>query len=151
MTEDKASFKMVKKRQTAYVVFQGGDTELIPVPFTSPGWRHCWLMLPVYYPEPGLMAEVFTMKVEGLRWGVDTAIWWRDPDTVAKAFHEAGVTAIVEYPFTSPPGNPRHIKRGPMTCVSLTKAVLQIDDWKVWTPKQLYAYLVRHGGRLHKP
>ena len=79
MTEDKASFKMVKKRRTAFVVFQGGDPELIPVPFTSPGWRHCWLMLPVYYPEPGLMAEVFTMKVEGLRWGVDTEVWWRDP------------------------------------------------------------------------
>ena len=146
---DKASFAVIRKRQTAHVVFQGGLDQALPIPFTSPGWRHCWIMLPVYYPEPGLMAEVFTKKIESLRWGVDTAVWWRSPEVVSKAFYEAGVTAIVEFPFSIPPKNPRDVVwRGPLTCVTLTKAILQINDWRVWTPKQLFAYLVRHGGSI---
>lgn len=148
---DVAGFANVKKRQTAMVIFQGGETQGMPVPLTSPGFRHVWLVLPAHYPEPGLMAEVFSMKIEYLRWGVDAAIWWRPPEVVAKAFLDAGVTAIIEFPFTAPNDHPRFVKRGLMTCVTLTKAILQIDDWKVWTPKQLFAYLVRHGGRLYQP
>ncbi len=148
---DKAGFKNIRKRQTAYIVFQGDMAQTMPMPFTSPGWRHCWLMLPVYYPEPGLMAEVFTMKIEFLRWGVDTAVWWQSPDVVSAAFYEVGVTAIVEFPFTSPPENTRLTWRGQISCVTLIKAILQINDWKVWTPKQLFAYLVRNGGTLNQP
>ena len=148
---DKAGFLNIRKRQTAYVVFQGETEGIKPIPFTSPGWRHCWLMLPVYYPEPGLMAEVFTMKIEPLRWGVDTAVWWASPDRVSSSFYEEGVTAIVEFPFSTPPRPLRSTRRGPITCVTLTKAILQINDWKVWTPKQLFAYLVRNGGKLNQP
>jgi len=97
------------------------------------------------------MAERFTMKIEALRWGVDSAVWWQSPEVVADAFLEAGVTAIVEFPFTSPPEYAKPTRRGALTCVSLTKATLLIDEWKVWTPKQLFAYLVRHGGRLYQP
>jgi hypothetical protein len=152
LVTDKASFTVPRKKQTAFIVFQGGANRgNIPAWFTKPGWRHCWLMLPAYYPEPGLMAEVFTMKIESLYWGVDTAVWWRSPEVVASAFMEAGATAIVEFPFTTPPANPSRTWRGQMNCVTLTKAALLIDDWKVWTPKQLFAYLVRHGGRLYQP
>lgn len=147
---DKASFSMPRKRQTAYVVFQGGKSRTLPEMFTSPGWRHCWLMLPVYYPEPGLMAERFTMKLESLFWGVDTDVWWRPPEVVADAFLEAGATAIVKFPFTTPPKDARLTWRGPMTCVTLTKATLLIDEWKVWTPRQLFVYLVRNGGQLYQ-
>ena len=147
---DTASFTSNRKRQTAFVVFQGDVSNNAPLPFTAPGWRHCWLMLPAYYPEPGLMATAFTMKLEALRWGVDAAVWWQTPDIVAGAFWDAGVTAIVEFPFSSPPKNPENARPRLLTCVSLTKAVLQIDAPFVWTPKQLFAYLVRNGGRLHK-
>lgn len=146
---DTASFNNTTKKETAYVVFQGGVDQTIPLPLSSPGWRHCWVMLPVYYPEPGLMAHTFTNKIELLRWGYHSAVWWRPPEVCAAAFMEAGATAIVEFPYVSPPSPPRPVWRGPMTCVTLTKAVLQIDAWKVWTPKQLYRYLIRNGGRLY--
>lgn len=148
-----ALFGTNHRTQTAYVVFQESSQRnpTLPKWMTSPGFRHCWLMLPVYYPEPGLMAEVFTEKIESLFWGVETAVWWEHPDNAAKAFLELGVTVIVKYPFTSPPPDLKLKARGPLTCVTLTKAALMIDDWKILTPKALFKYLVRHGGSVYQP
>lgn len=138
-----ASYGPGYKKMRAYVVFQSSQTKSSWDFFTDPAWRHCWLMVPAYFPEPGLMADVFTQKIEAARWGVDIDVWWADPEDVAQEFYAIGATAIVAVDVIVPPKGLPWLPRGPISCVTLTKAVLGLKAWNLWTPKQLFGYLLR--------
>ena len=113
-------------------------------------WTHCWVFLPAYYPEPGLLARTYTIKVEPLRWGIDVRLWPACPEVVAAEFLKSGVTAILEVDVDIK--NPdRWVARGPITCVAVVKAVLGIANWRIWTPWQLFQYLLGRGAIFIKP
>jgi len=114
--------------------------------FTRRGWRHCYVIIPVYFPEPSLMAEQYAMKIESLAWGVDTEIWW-SPVSKCLDHVRPDATAIVSFTVTLPPSK-NSLVQGPLSCVSLAKAQLAIRDWKIFTPYQLFRWLVRHGGKV---
>jgi len=40
----------------------------------------------------------------------------------------------------------RYTPRGVQTCVSVVKSLLGLSAWHVWTPDQLYRYLIKHQG-----
>ncbi|HKY44898.1 MAG TPA: hypothetical protein VJM50_17530, partial [Pyrinomonadaceae bacterium] len=42
----------------------------------------------------------------------------------------------------------KYLPRGLLTCVSLTKALLSIGAWHVWTPEQLARWLLQNGGEI---
>lgn len=144
-----ASFARVDERRKFFVVFQDRNRWQFWRWYCRPGWRHCWIISVVYFPEPGLAADRYCLKVEPLQWGIDTAVWFADPDVVVQAFYRAGVTAVVEYDADFPPAAV-YIPRGIFTCVSTVKAVLGLRNWRVWTPWHLYRHLIRHGARLVK-
>lgn len=142
-----ASWGKPKKKFTAYIVFQGKSDRGFWHFFTKPAWRHCWVMVPAYWPEPGLMATTVTMKIEPLKWGIDTEVWWEPPEVIAQAFLDAGATAVVAFPVENPPSE-GYVFRGLFTCVVVVKAVLGINNWRLWTPWQLFRYLLRNNGTL---
>ncbi|MDD9904801.1 MAG: hypothetical protein OXT06_14620 [Rhodospirillaceae bacterium] len=146
MPQPGASYGVPFKRVRAYIVFQGGVSPHASLwsAFTDPGWRHCWLMLPAYHPAPGLMADRYTLKIEPLRWGIDTEVWWHDPEEVAQHFLDLNVTAVVALDVTTPPPGVPFIPRGLMTCVTVIKAALGIRAWHIWTPKALFRYVLHH-------
>jgi len=137
----------------AYVVFQDHDRHPFWRPFTRPGFRHCWVMLPAPCPAHGLLAVTYTMKIEALAWGVDTAVWWAAPDQVAAHFaRDEGVT-VVGAKVQLPPPDFNHRRsswrslRGFITCVSIVKAALGLRGFAV-TPHQLFQQLVAAGGEV---
>lgn len=144
MPETLAGFTDARKRVRAFVVFQPSSQPIFWDAFTSPAWRHCWLILPCSYPSPGLMADVYSIKVEPVRWGIDFAVWWAEPEIVAREFYKAGVTAIVQVDVDLPPKHSGFIPRGLPTCVTMVKAALGLRAWNVWTPKALFRYLLEH-------
>lgn len=136
------------RRFLAYVVFSPSSRKSFWDFFTDPAFRHCWVILPAPLGEPGLMTTDYSVKVEPLLWGVDVAVWWADPLTVAKQMYEDGATAIVEVGVYTPP-NPGFVPRGFLTCVTMVKAIIAVRNWRIWTPRQLFRYLVaRQGGRI---
>lgn len=145
-----AGFRPVERRVTAYVIFQEGGELSWWDAFTQPGFRHCWLVLPSFYPEESLLAREFASKIECLKWGIDMAVWFADCATVVDHFLKTGqITVAVAVDITIPAHPGRIPQRGFITCVSIVKAALGLRAWKVWTPKQLCAYLLADcGGRV---
>lgn len=56
-------------------------------------------------------------------------------------------TAIVKYPMPKDFGT-RFRWRGIMTCVSIVKAILRIENPFIVSPKGLFQYLVKNGGTI---
>ncbi len=88
------------------------------------------------------MSQCFTMKIEPLTWGIDVDLWFEHPDVVAKSFYEKGATAILKVPVKIP-ATPSFVPRGVYSCVTVVKAMVGVRQWRVWTPKGLFGYLVR--------
>ena len=133
-----------------FVVFQGriGAGGFWNIYGTS-GYQHCWIAVPEYFPEPGLLATQYTMKIEPLEWGIDVAIWRERTDVVVKTFYEAGATAVVYWAKAAPCRG--YVPRGVYSCVSICKAVLGIRAWYILTPWQLPRYMLNNGGSLIHP
>ena len=132
---------------TAYVVFAAGKRGTIWSAFCRPGWGHCWLMLPAHYPEPGLLSDRYTIKIEPQAWGIDWAMWWEDPEEIARQWAVNGET-VVRISVAVPPADNWFRPRGIITCVSVVKAMLGIHNWRLLTPWHLFLYLVREGGEI---
>lgn len=145
-----ASFGITRKITTAYVVFSGQGRWSFWNWFLDPGFMHCWLILPVPYPAPGLMSSRFSLKIEPLSWGIDTEVWFADPDAVAESFARIDtVSAILSYTFETPgPWKPLHGLRGLITCVGVCKNVLGIANHRILTPKHLFGYILRNRGKI---
>lgn len=129
------------------VIFQDGHERRWWWLFTRRGWRHCWVIYPIFYPAPGLLADEYTAKIEHGLDGLDHDIWWMDPETVAQGFLEIGVTAVVVIRVDSRT-KCRYLRAEALTCVSAVKAALGLNAWWVQTPHGLFRYLMRRGGRL---
>ncbi len=98
--------------------------------FTREGYRHCFVMVPT---ELG-GTTVVNQSWNGLY--IQTVAW--DLASCALACHKAGFTVR----RVSNIKNPRYTQRGLISCVSVIKSVLGIEDWRVITPYQLDRYLL---------
>lgn len=141
------TFAPGKRRLTVYVVFHGSFQGGFWTFLTPRPWRHCLLLMTIYFPEPSVFARRYTLVFEPTAWGLEMDVVWRDPEAVARDYWRAGCTAIVKTSVTVPPLRVFAV-RGSITCVSLIKAVLGIFDWRIITPRHLFRRLMRDGGEL---
>lgn len=137
----------LKKRFTAIVVFEGSDHAGIWSPLLKPGFRHCYVLLPFWYPEPSLTAVQWTVKIEATSWGVDYDVLYHSPETVAFACLKGGSRTAVKFPVAID-AKPGYVLRGLLNCVSVIKSMLSLTDWWVITPKQLHDQLLAQGGEV---
>lgn len=136
----------VKRSFTALVFFQGCDRRSAWKIFTSPRCRHCWVVLPVYFPKPGLMATRWSMTIEATGWGIVADLHYADPFEAAQEFYDRGGFSVIEIDIVTPPK--RLISFGGLrSCVSVSKSILAMRAWWVLTPRAFRAYLLRSGGR----
>lgn len=140
----------LRKRYTAYVVFQGAEHRRWWRIYTRRGWRHCYLILPAYPPGASLFSRpgsiVINPWISYLR--IDNLT--ESPPEICRRMVAEGATCAIELPvdqkFTG-----AYVPRGLMTCVSLIKAVIGCNAWHVWTPEQLARWMLRHGGKMVEP
>ncbi len=144
---DGVVFSVTRTRHTAWVVFSGSEARSFWRLFNRRGWRHVRLLLPAYYPEPGLTADVYTLFVDPRSNYVDVRVIWLPPEECARQLMEHGATAIIKFPVDHFRYRD-YVPRGFLTCVSLPKAILGIRSWMIITPWQLARYLLRTGGKL---
>lgn len=137
----------LRKRFTAFVVFQGSENRNWWRFLTRRGWRHVYVVMPVYYPAPGLAAVQYSQVINAWTDHIRADVIFEPPRVFCRKALKEGATCVisvsVDQKFTG-----RYIPRGFMTCVSLVKALVSVRAWYVWTPEQLARYLLKHGGKL---
>lgn len=99
--------------------------------FTRPGYRHCFIMLPS-------ATNGTVIANQGYNGMILQATAW-DVSSCALACHRAGFT--VRRVFNEKKRG--YTQRGLITCVSVVKSILGIEDMTVITPYQLDRYLLR--------
>lgn len=134
-------------RFTAWVVFTGGDHRRFWRIFTRRGWRHCFVVLPVYHPEPGIGASEFSQVINQTTNRIDAKVFFQSPKSCAESFLKDGAKCVVKIRVDRRK-LPNYVPRGFLTCVSLIKAILGVGAWYVWTPEHLARWLLRNGGEL---
>lgn len=126
-------------RQPAALVVFSGVTHLWWLRALKPGFRHCFLALPVAVSDGAWwitidpMAHRTEIALQPVGPAFDLAGWYR----------ERGLT-VVAAPIVEPP--PRPAPWRPLTCVETVKRILGLRAPGVWTPWQLYRHLLRKGG-----
>lgn len=143
------SVSLERERFTAWVVFQGAEHRRFWRIFTGRYWRHCFVIVPYYFPKPGLNAKVFSQIVNPITFCVKVGVIDMHPQELAKKLLDEGYTAVIKVPVDHD-YKTDYIPRGLLTCVSLVKAIIGVRAWYVWTPKHLARYLVRNGCEMMK-
>lgn len=138
-----------RQRFTAFVVFQGAEHRRAWRIFTRRGWRHCFVVIPIYYPEPSLTADVYSLIINPITCFVRQDVIFMPPRDLVNQLLEQGYTAAVAVPVDHD-YKIEYIPRGLLTCVSLVKALIGVRAWYVWTPEHLARYLLRNGAELIK-
>lgn len=140
-------FPVTRRRFTAYVIFQGAEHRRAWRIFTRRGWRHCLIVLPVYYPEHSLAAQRFSQVINPLTWIVQADVIFRSPEDLAQEALREGATCVIRFPVDVRIERD-YVPRGLLTCVSMLKAILGVSAWYVWTPEHLARFLLRSGGKM---
>mgnify|MGYP001146971656 CR=1 FL=1 len=140
-------FFTTRKRFTAWIIFAGADHRRFWRIFTRRGWRHCYVILPAYYPEPGLRADQYSVIIDTRTNCTDCDVLFTPPKDVVQYLLKEGTTCAIKVRIDRH-GKRDYVPRGILTCVSLVKSIIGIGAWWVWTPEQLARHLVRNGGEL---
>ena len=113
--------------------------------FTGDTWAHCWMVVACPFPEPGLMADYYTLKVDPLPSRLHVDLVWAAPiDVLAALLERDEVTDVVE--LTLDIGvNEIHCPRASLTCVSVAKAIMGVWWPLIITPRQLHRKLLALG------
>jgi hypothetical protein len=129
------------KTRTWYLVYHHREPYRWWTNFLEPGFRHVELTRPLYY-GPGVndvgwlnVLPTFEMLDIELS-GNPTPPWVRCPDSTVQKVTGARLLTTLHTP----------IDLGPVTCVSIAKAMLGIRAFWVKTPYQLYKFLKKRGG-----
>jgi len=136
-----------RKAVPAYVVFQ----RALPQQWrwwhliTGREWAHCWMMRAEAVGEPGLLGEWITIKVETTPARVHIDVYGGHPDNLVAEAQVAMRTIDVLALTIDIGGREEYCPRGPMSCVSLVKAMLGVWWPTVITPRQLHRKLVSLG------
>lgn len=100
--------------------------------FTGYKYAHCWVVF----------EDKVCVSVNPLIWGIQVSIYDCSLDDYIKEIDATAIyTLDIDY---KPVDNTKY--RGLYSCVSITKAMLGINDWKILTPKQLAKYLEGNNG-----
>lgn len=126
------------------MVFQGAEHRRPWRVFTRRKWRHCLIILPAYYPAPGLMSDCYSIVINPITFCIRVDMVWQKPRELVDEMLEAGYTAAFAVPVDHD-YKKEYIPRGLLTCVSVVKALLGLQAWYVWTPEHLARYLARRG------
>ncbi len=126
------------------VVFQGSDNLGPWQVFAPPGWRHCWIGIATYFPEPGLMANQWTKRIEPTTWGIDVDFHFISLSDAAQQAYRFGATSVLKISVDTTPRR-SYVPRGFLSCVSVLKAILGLRACWIVTPKQLHRFLRRNG------
>lgn len=107
------------------------------------------MIVPYYYPKPGLNARVFSQIINPITFCVMAEVIDKHPQELAKELLDEGYTAVIKVPVDHD-YKTDYIPRGLLTCVTLVKAIIGVRAWYVFTPKHLARYLVRNGCEIMK-
>lgn len=141
----------LRKRFTAFVVFKGSENRRFWRIFTRRGWRHVYVIIPAYYPEPGLTAVAYSQVLNFWTDHVRADVVFMHPRAIAETELREGATAVITLPVDQKFSG-RYLPRGLFTCVSMVKALIGCNAWFVWTPEQLARWMLRNGGEvMEKP
>jgi len=108
--------------------------------FTSKDWNHVYLFTRT---DRGT-----TMVFKPTPWYIMVDEWDCEPDYAAYALTDTSVSAILQYTVFYQPFKYYRF-RGIYNCITLTKALLDIQGFFIWTPKQLYNKLIKLGATHH--
>lgn len=137
----------LRKRFTAYVIFVGSENRNWWRLLTRRGWRHVYVVLPATPFGQSLFRKPMSQIVNHWTDHVRSDVVSSTPRQVAEAALKEGATCAISFAVDQKFSG-RYLPRGLLTCVTLTKALLSIGAWWVWTPEQLAHWLLRHGGEL---
>ena len=140
-------FGTTRERFTAYVVFVGADHRRWWRFATRRGWRHCFVILPAVGLPASLLGSGTSIVLNPTVSHLSVQAFGRFPRDVAREALRDGATCVVRCRVDHAPTG-EYVPRGPLSCVSVTKAALGIRAWWVVTPEQLARLLVRMGGDL---
>lgn len=132
---------------TAYVVFVGTDTRPPWRLFTTRGYRHVFVMVPVYPEGTSLLAAEYVMCLNPQTNCIQHSVVKISARDAAQHFLKEGATCVIKVRVDRR-GLAPYIPRGLQTCVSVVKSVLGVAAWYVWTPQHLARWLVRNGGQI---
>ena len=133
-----------RKILNCIVVFQGSDNLGPWQVFAPPKWRHCWIGIAVYFPEPGLMANQWMIRIEPTTWGIDLDFNFMSLKQAAQKAYDLGATSVLKLSVDTPPKH-AYVPRGFLSCVSVLKSILGLRACWIVTPKQLHRILRRNG------
>lgn len=136
-----------RRRVTVHVLFYGSIVGGFWSFLNRPGWRHCLLLISIYFPAAGVFARRYTMVVNPCGWGLHVDVIWRTPEQIVAEFVAEGCTAVLQQTVELPPPQP-FILRGVFTCVSVIKAALGLRNWRVVTPYGLFRFMLANGATV---
>ena len=139
-------FPMRKEVFTAYVVFSGADHSIWWRLFTRRGFRHVQMIIPASQNTSLLSRDGRCILVNAMSFGVSIAIVDKSASEIVADCKQAGVTQVLAYPVKKY-FKREFVPRGVLTCVSLLKAVMEINAWWVITPEQLARWLLKNGAK----
>lgn len=137
----------LRRRFTAYVVFQGADHRRWWRIFTRRGWRHCYIVLPDHRHGASLFRSPGSIVINPWVSFVRFDCFDRTPAEICAEVLADGATCAIAFPVDQKFSG-AYVPRGLLTCVSLIKAMIGCNAWHVWTPEQLAKWLLRNGGKL---
>lgn len=141
-------FGLRRERFPAYVVFQSARERSPWSLWTSRAFAHCWVFRPIWFPEQGLAADEFTLKIEFPQGMIDVAVGWCDADRTIEQFLAEDVVVDILRVRVDADDKIGYMPKGLLTCVSGVKAFLGVRAWWILTPRQLYEHLIRrHAAR----
>lgn len=136
----------LRKRFTAYVLFQGAEHRRWWRIFTRRGWRHCYLILPAYLPGASLLDKPGSIIINPWIGFIRVDYSPQTPQAICRQMVEEGATCAIEIPVDQKFSG-AYVPRGLLTCVSMIKAMIGCNAWNVLTPEQLARWMLRHGGK----
>lgn len=128
---------------TAYVVFEPSRHAYWWRWFTGPT-GHCWVLWTRWWPEPGLLAEEWTLKAEHTPGGLYVDLLPVPPASIAEELARTAADVLRLH---------TRVRRatlryfGLQNCVTVVKSVLNMDAPWCHTPAQLHRRLRAMGAR----
>ncbi len=110
--------------------------------FTRKGWRHCYVLW-----QPLSQTHQPVIQVSAMFWGVGVHYTNGHIDDACSILMREDWCSSILVVDCQLPGSLPFACRGPITCVTIIKAMLGIRARRIWTPFQLHRYLINKGAQ----